>query len=108
MGLIEWLIKTHMEQNHFQTSIFQSHRFVSFSIDNPPCNSECREDVVFKNLLKMCHGLEDRLLASSPEEIEQIGDLVIISNLQYFLLLTLLQLRFKRVLINPAPMTQKE
>lgn len=108
MGLIEWLMKTRMEPNHFQTGIFQSHQFMNISNKYPPLNSERREDSVFKDLLKMCLGLKDRLLASSPEEIELIADLVTTYILQPFFLLMLLHPRFRKVLINPTLTTQKE
>lgn len=79
------------------------------SINNPSLlNRERREDFVFKNLLRMCHGLENRLMSSSSEEIELIGDLVTVSISQYALLLTLLPPRFRGVLINPVLTTQKE
>jgi len=35
-----------------------------------------REDVVFKDLIKMCPGLAERLKKSSDEEVEVISDLV--------------------------------
>jgi hypothetical protein len=37
---------------------------------------ELREQLVFKALLKMCPGLEERLLKSSEEELDFISDLV--------------------------------
>lgn len=109
MGLIEWLMKsTRMERNHFQTGIFQPHQFMNISNNYPSLNSERREDSIFKDLLKICHGLKDRLLASSPEEIELIADLVATYALQPFFLLMLLHSRFRKAPINPVPTTQKE
>lgn len=37
---------------------------------------ERQEDNVFRELLKMCHGLEDRLLDGSNEDVTNIADLV--------------------------------
>lgn len=37
---------------------------------------ERQEDKVFRELLKMCHGLEDRLLDGSDEDVTNIADLV--------------------------------
>jgi hypothetical protein len=37
---------------------------------------ERREDGVFRALLKLCYGLEERLLNASAEEVELIADLV--------------------------------
>lgn len=76
MDLIGWLLKRQVERKHFQRSIFQSHPVMTVLINNPPTIREHREDSIFQDLLKMCHGLEERLLASSPEEIELIADLV--------------------------------
>lgn len=56
----------------------------------------------------MCHGLEDRLLGSSPEEIELIADFVtnIINHSSISLTKTVLH-RFKKEQTHPAPMTQR-
>jgi hypothetical protein len=37
---------------------------------------ERREDRIFQDLLRLCHGLEDRLADASPEDLETIADLV--------------------------------
>jgi hypothetical protein len=37
---------------------------------------EQQEDRIFRALLKLCHGLEDRLADAEPEEVQLIGDLV--------------------------------
>jgi hypothetical protein len=41
-----------------------------------PQPREIREDHVFKELLKICPGLQDRLTNGSEEEIELVADLV--------------------------------
>jgi hypothetical protein len=45
---------------------------------------ERREDRVFRELLKLCHGLEERLFSSSAEEVELIADLVSVMLYAYF------------------------
>ena len=37
---------------------------------------ERQEARIFRALLKLCHGLEDRLADAEPEEVQLIGDLV--------------------------------
>lgn len=56
----------------------------------------------------MCHGLEDRLLGSSPEEIELIADFVTntINHSSISLTKTVLH-RFKKEPTHPVPMTQR-
>lgn len=44
------------------------------------CSREQQEDKVFHALLKLCYGLEERLLNASPEEVELIADLVSVAN----------------------------
>ncbi|RDB29854.1 hypothetical protein Hypma_014050, partial [Hypsizygus marmoreus] len=41
-----------------------------------PTSKERHEEKVFQALLKLCRGLEDRLLGSSEEEVELIADLI--------------------------------
>jgi hypothetical protein len=47
---------------------FTSHVHVS--------GSERREDNLFRELLNICVGLEDRLLSGSDEEVEFVADMV--------------------------------
>lgn len=43
---------------------------------------ERQEDSVFRTLLRMCHGLEDRLLDGSDDVVTDIADLVCVSTLR--------------------------
>jgi hypothetical protein len=47
--------------------------------------SECREEKIFSDMLKMCPGLLGRLLAASEEEVEFIADLVRTGQAQLYL-----------------------
>jgi hypothetical protein len=44
---------------------------------------ERQEDQIFRALLKLCHGLEDRLADAEPEEVQLIGDLASVFHLIY-------------------------
>ena len=56
----------------------------------------------------MVPGLEDRLMSSSEEEVIHIADLVCRLGLHQILLVLTIFFRFKRVLMGPALMTQRE
>jgi hypothetical protein len=45
-----------------------------------PASRERREDKIFHELLKLCHGLDERLSNSSAEEVELMADLVSAEN----------------------------
>ena len=40
-------------------------------------SSDAHEESVFQELLKICDGLQEKLLASSEEEVELVADLVV-------------------------------
>jgi hypothetical protein len=48
---------------------------------------EQREEKIFHALLKLCFGLEERLLNASPEEVELVADLVSVVNYDSYLIL---------------------
>jgi hypothetical protein len=69
---------------------------------------ERQEDRIFRALLKLCHGLEDRLADAEPEEVQLIGDLVcaiyvILSKMHHPLVY-----RFRRASTLLELMTQRE
>ena len=49
---------------------------VKYCSDQLTVLRERQEDGIFKSLLKLYHGLEDRLANAETEEVQMIGDLV--------------------------------
>jgi hypothetical protein len=69
---------------------------------------ERQEDRIFRSLLKLCHGLEDRLADAEPEEVQMIGDLVCVHILHSVVEAVLLLYRYRKVLTLLVPTTRRE
>jgi hypothetical protein len=64
-------------------------RFIISLGQNLPAdlNRERREESIFRDLLRLCHGLEERLVNASIEEVGMMADMVKISLLSPLLAL---------------------
>ena len=72
------------------------------------CHRAIQEQAVFRQLLKHCPDLEERVLKSSADELEHLANLVSTHCwISTFVVMRNITFRYKRALTERVPTTQK-